>query len=329
MLKFSKEDLMMYDAISKLDTFPYSSGGEGDAYFVSDDLVLKRYYKKVDKEFDLIFEDYCLEMQKFANLGFAVPKIYAWTKIPNYNRKVNPENRYDYYVLEERMKGRQLFYGFLEDLYPVCKQLCEKEDFLLAINHPEDDRLLFNEILTAYVKDFQMVNDYLCSMPEAQIDKFLSDAYAMCVDGRFSMPDMFPANIIFNKKGISIIDNTLENRNTEDRTSKDFADSLMTNGLIWMFFYNNFVTNPREFIEKDYETVQFLNKKRDKVIKACKQAMVRVMQRLKKVEIDRNGIISPKLKVKTNADVASFIMVREMLSPTDAQEIYSNFDFER
>lgn len=329
MLRFSREDLMMYDAISKLDSFPYASGGEGDAFFINDKYVLKKYYKKIEKGFDAIFEDYCTEMKMFSDMGLAVPKIYAWTKLPSLER-VNPDVYYDYYILEERVKGRQLYYGYLEDIYPICKKLCEKDEFLHTVKNPDENRILFNEILSTYVMDFQMVNDYLCSMPEKQIDKFLYDTYVMCLEGKFSMPDLYPANVILSKNGISLIDNSCDNRDFETKKTKEYADRIMTNGMMWLFFYNNYVTNPRELIQDDYDSRMFFNKKRDKVTKSCKQAMLRIVKRLKKIGVERNGdIICPKLKVANNTDIATFIMVKDMLSNQDAAEIYSNFDFER
>lgn len=320
MFNFSKENIMMYDAITRLDSFPYASGGEGCAYFLDDNYVLKRYTKKDDSDFDAKFDDYCKEMKKFHERGLNVPNIYAWTKIPNFNRRVKPENRYDYYILEERIKGRQLFYGYLEEVYDVCKKLCSKDEFLHVINSPDDDRLLFREILKAYVKDYQKVNEYLASAPESMIDKFLYDCYVMCLDGIFSKPDFFPANVLFQKdKQFSIIDNNFEDRIAEGRTTKKFADSHMTSGLIWLFFYNNYVTNPREFVSNDGEARSYLVSMKEKVAKPCKAAMIKMIKRMNSV------CMSPKF-TDSNAFVRDYLMISDMLSKADAKEIFDEFE---
>lgn len=319
MFNFTKETVALYDAISKMDTFPYASGGEGNAYFVNDEYVLKRYTKKEDPMFDAKFEDYCREMQKFSERGLNVPKIYAWTRMPNFNRRVPPQYRYDYYILEERIKGRQLFYGYLEDVYKACEDLCSKDEFLSVIKHPDDDRLLFMEVLKAYVEDYQKVNEYLCSAPDSVIDKFLYDCYVMCLDGMFSKPDMYPANVLMEKNKLSIIDNNFEDRIAEGRVSKKYADSLMTSGIIWLFFYNNFITNPREFVTDDYEGNSFLTNSKEKVARPCKEAMLRMVKRM-------NCVCSKPVVTDSNSLIRDFLMTSDMLSERDAREIFDQFE---
>ncbi len=321
MLRFTKEDLLLYEAISHIDDFPSKGGGEGKAYFVSKDLVVKRYFKKVDAEFEAIFEDYCKEMQNFAERGMNVPKIYSWAKIPNYNRRVNPEHRYDYYILQDRVKGRELFYGYLEDIYPVCKTLCSRDEFFDTIKNPDSHRVLFNEILKSYLADYVRVNEYLCALPEVQLDKFLYDTYVMCLDGKFSLPDMFPANIFLSKDKISIIDNHCEERK-QNQMTKEFVDTAMTSGLIWLFFYNNFLTNKDNMSYANDDIISFLIKNRDKVTKPCKAAMIRFIKRMNAV------CCSPKITNK-QACVRDIVMVQGMLTKKDAEDVFSNFCFDR
>ena len=186
-------------------------------------------YNKTEKDFDGIFENYCVEMQNFANNGLNVPNIYAWTKLPSSKRNISGKS-YDYYILQERMKGRTLFHGFIEDIYPLCKKLCSKEQFNKAVKNQEENVALFKEILTEYVADYQRMNEYLCSMPENQIDDFIYNLYVMCLDGKYSIPDIYPSNTLLSDDGFSIIDNRVENRILRGYTTQKFAERILTSG---------------------------------------------------------------------------------------------------
>lgn len=321
MLKFSRDDLRLYEYISKIETYPFKSGGEGYAYFVDENYVVKKYFKKVDAEFDLVFDDYCKEMQDFANRGMNVPKIYAWTKIPNFSRRNGSNYMYDYYILQERIHGRQLFYGFLEDVYPLCEKLCSKQEFDSAVENPNLNRELFTQIFHAYVNDFVYINEYLCSVPEYQIDELLYSVYTMCLDGKYSIPDIFPANILFNAKKINAVDNHLDSRDGQ-KLSKVYTDTVVTSGLVWLFFYNNFVTGQNtDIAENDVELKSYLKTNRQAVIKPCKEAMIRMIKRLNSV------CMKPKITNRTVA-MRDFMMLKGMMSHHDANEIMSNFEME-
>lgn len=323
MMKVSKEDLKMYEAICNMEELPSAGGGEGRAYFVDDNYVLKRYYKRLSPDFDNIFESYCSEMKKFAENGYNVPKIYAWTKMPNFNIMVSPEQRYDYYILEERIKGRQIFYGQLENIYPICENLCEKDEFLSAIKNPENNKTLFLEILKNYVDDFQNVNEYLNSISEYEIDKFLYDTYTMCIDGKFSVPDIFPGNILIDKDKFTIIDNRLIKKDDPKYADKSFPDTVMTSGILWLFFYNSFITNRNEFDKNNYnfDMRSYFIANREKVTKPCKEAMLRMVKRMNAV------CMKPKMTNKMAA-TRDFIMIRDMLSVEDALEVFGNMELE-
>lgn len=314
MLKdFSYYDFLI-DCIKYLDQFPYTSGGEGRAYYISDDLVVKKYMKKYDEEFGEIFNDYCVEMRKFAQNGLHVPHIYAWATVPNVDRMTRPDCRFDYYILEERMKGRQLFCGCLDGAYSLCKDLCDKEEYRATVKIPNFNRKLFKEILARYVKDYQDVNEYLCEIPDAQVDQLLYDLYLMCIDGKFSTPDIFASNILLSKNGFSIIDNLAEKRMDSKRT-KDYADYTFTTGLLWLFMFNNYVTNKSGLCVEDDELASFVLSKREKVVKPCKNALIKFLKRANTICMD--------VKMKKHLLNPSFLMLKDMLSEEDAKEIYS------
>lgn len=320
MIGFSKYDIKLYEYINNIDTYPFKSGGEGYAYFVDENFVVKRYFKKVDNEFDLVFDDYCKEMQEFANRGMNVPKIYAWVKVPNFYARRDSGCVYDYYVLQERVKGRQLFYGFLEDIYPLCEKLCSNQEFDNAVENPSLNRELFTEIFHVFVNDFVYINEYLCSVPEYQIDELLYTVYTMCLDGRYSVPDIFPANILFNEAKIHAIDSHLDSRDGQKLSKKDI-DTVMTSGLVWLFFYNNFVTRQDTDIidENDIESKNYLKENRLSIAKPCKEAMIRLIKRM-------NAVCSKPKITNRIVEGRDFMMLKEMLSRQDASEIMSNFE---
>lgn len=309
----------LIDCIKYLDQFPHASGGEGKAYYVGDDFVVKKYIKKNDAEFGEIFNDYCLEMQKFAENGLHVPKIYAWTRIPNIDRMARPECRYDYFILEERMKGRQLYCGCLDGAYSLCKDLCDKDEFREVVRIPNFNRVLFKEILTRFIQDYQNVNEFLCGMPKVRIDELLYDLYLMCVDGKFSIPDIFATNIILNKNGFSIIDNSAEKR-INGKGTKGYCDLTFSTGLLWLFMFNNYVTNNAKLAARDDELGSFVLNQRDKVVKPCKTAIMRFISSAKSVCYD--------VKLKKYIANSSYFMLKDMLSEHDAMDIMSALEQE-
>lgn len=315
MSDISNQRLFLYDCISHLNEYSCNVGGEGKAYFVNDDYVVKKYTHKNDEQFHHIFSDYCREMKSFAEKGFNVPKIYAWDFMPNVDRKARPECRFDYYILEERIKGRQIFQGNIETIYSICKDLCDRAEFKQTVQIPELNRSLFKKILTRYVEDFQEVNNYLCSMPESQIDKFLFDLYLMCLDGKFSNPDIFATNVLTNDKGFFVIDNEAKRRVGTELASKRYSDRIFTTGLLWIFAFNNYVTNGDRFGYFDDEYKSFLLDQRDKVVKPCKEAMIRFIKRAKYVCFD------VKLS-EFGKSMGNHYMLKKMLDEESANEIF-------
>lgn len=314
----------LFNCIGNLDKFPHATGGEGSAYFINDNLVVKKYTKKDDTEFCKIFDYYCKEMQKFGRAGLNVPEIYAWTIMPNIDRKSRPHCKFDYYILEERMKGRQIYHGYLDNVYSLCEDLCSKSEFKRAVKIPNLHEKLFKEILLRYIKDYQEMNEYLCTMPKGKIDKFIYDLYMMCSHGKFSVPDVFATNILIDIKGkgdFSIIDNRAEQRLNTDKTSKEYAERVFTNGLLWLFMFNSYVTNENRLVTTDDKYKGFVLEQRDKVTKPCKETIIRFIERAKAVCCD--------LQFNENdLTHTTYMMLRGMLSEADANEIFSHLERE-
>ena len=74
----------LLSVIPDLRSYNSACGGEGVAYFLDDKFVVKEYAAADDWDmFDQVFDVYCEEMQRYAEMGYKVPKIYAWVKVPN------------------------------------------------------------------------------------------------------------------------------------------------------------------------------------------------------------------------------------------------------
>lgn len=275
---------MLLKFIPTLDYFPHKSGGEGVVYFLDDNFVVKEYvginlttdasYRQFFYE---IFDLYCKEIKKYAETGFSVPKIYSWFKLPNFDNS-NYENDYDYryFILEERVKGRPLYYGLLDDIYPLCKSFCSKKEFYNAVEEPNANLALAHDIVKEYIADYISVNEYISSMPENVLAKMISDLYNMSLDGKFSIPDIYPSNILININNFRIIDNSIEKK---DNTNQEVTNKFLK-WLIELFHYNEYISKPRKNkLLADVDDSEYLKHKKhiNKNIKECKKAIIRFL----------------------------------------------------
>ena len=139
----------LLNAIPMLNYLPSCSGGEGTAYFYGDSYVIKKYTNMQNWDyFDAVFELYCKEMQSYKEKGYRVPQIYAYTKMPNmryYSGKAGNKN--NYFILEERLPGRHLYHGYLEDVYPAVRGLYDYSEFKQTLARPDEHLSEFKEIV--------------------------------------------------------------------------------------------------------------------------------------------------------------------------------------
>ena len=213
-------DELLFNAIPFLKSLPCHWGGEGVAYFLGDNFVVKEYSDSSNWErFEYVFDAYCKEIQSFAQQGFNVPQIYSWLRVPNKNYSNSKNaNRFNYYILEERVPGRNLYYGFLEDFYPVCRDLFDEKEYNEVVYSPESNLEMFDEIIKAYVKDYIQMNEFLLSVPENELAKFIVDSFNMHTESLFGDIDLFPSNIIVNNDKLTLIDNHVNIRGSADES---------------------------------------------------------------------------------------------------------------
>jgi hypothetical protein len=323
-------DLILREALPLLDNFEKSSGGEGTAYFLSDKFVIKRHTSQFDWEtFDEIFDLYCSEMKKFEELGYCVPKIYSWLKIPKESASIKNElnagsyenislPKFDYYILEERVKGRELFYCFLEDFYPECRDFCSKKQFQKIVNNPDGNLLEFNEISRRFFRDYILVNQYIESLPEDVLSKFVENTYQMYMKGKFSIPDVYPSNVLISRKKMNLIDSSALNRNRIG-----FNESFYTNGFISsvlsLFYTNESIFEPKKMILSSESGKEFSSEFAPlikKNIRACRGAMLRLVAVMNKY--CENPVLTDKeMYLKMAENISKFMpksQVNEILS---------------
>ena len=111
-------DKVLLEMVKHLKHCKYASGKEGTVYFVSDKYIVKKYENDAMwVVLNELFEAYCEENKRFADNGYSVPKIYSWLKIPRAHNifesrySSSYDYDYDFYVLEERAEGRELYYS--------------------------------------------------------------------------------------------------------------------------------------------------------------------------------------------------------------------------
>ncbi len=221
-------DKMLLDAIPNITRLDSLSGGEGTAYFFGD-YVIKEYDENINKdlEFKRLFPLYCKELKKFSDMGFNVPKIYSWVVLDNPDLPM-------FYILEERIKDRPLFAPSLPYFYSIFKEKASQDHY---------DRIILNRVLyfkefqsliEDYLKDIIAMNEFLASMPENNLAKFLTDAYIMSTDAQYSIADLNSRNVFVNtsKNKISLIDNYFMDNSESTLPDRENRISVFTTSLL-------------------------------------------------------------------------------------------------
>lgn len=271
---------MLLDIIPKRKQYRSYSGSEGIAYFISSKYVLKEYTSIDDwNVFDKFFDAYCTEVKKFADSGVNVSKIYAWTKVPNIGHYTKGDkNANHYFILEERVPGRELYLGYLEDAYHIMKDLCTETEYKSAISS-EGEIGLYREILRRYMLDYVKMNEYLESLSNADFERFLADAYTMYKNGERSYPDLFPHNILIDgNRSPKMID--MHIRYSDKALNYDNADSHFIRDMSGLFMYNCFPNKPEQYLLNSRFDYQEFEKESKKNIALTKQIIARFYAKL-------------------------------------------------
>ena len=108
--------------------------------------------------------------------------------------------------------------------------------------NPELDKGLYKEIIKAYINDYMTMNMNIEAMSEKDIERFVMTIHSMYEQGKYSIPDMYPSNMIYNGKTIFMIDNNLTDRATDNVYLSKTADEFTLIGLMYTFLYNEQVS---------------------------------------------------------------------------------------
>lgn len=230
-------NVLLHGAILKMDRLKCIVGSEGAAYF-DGELVLKNLYEghRVHSERDsYLFDGYCNEIKSFYEQNYPVPQIYAWyereqTKLMRDKNHSESQSSsvHDYFILEERVRGRSLFEGLIHERYDSLGEgRCSKGEFnriSYFVNEglSVSERALAKDIVMDFIKSFADVNEMMESVSPREMENFVLGAYNMYMKGRFSSPDMYPSNIFLTDGGkFKIIDN-------KRNTGADITEALLS-----------------------------------------------------------------------------------------------------
>lgn len=316
-------DFLLLDLIPYLKYFQYVEGGEGKAYFIGKDYVVKEYSKVVENDlFDKYFESYCREICDFSKQSLNVPQIYGWHKIPKVIIKRNlPKIQYDYYILEERIKGRPIFSGPIEDIFHLCTDLCDEKQFYKVAENPYLNGNLYNEIAKRYIDDYILMNQSIESLSEAEIEKFVMSLYQMSEQGEYSSPDMYPSNVLLTPENqLFAIDNHLISKSEDIYYNSTPPENYTLTGLLFLFLYNEMVCDLKNFPYFAIEGASFdLEGKIKKNSNACDAAIRKIMKVTKKC-IEKPAVINKNILERL------YSMLKNILGKDRAKNIIEEFE---
>ena len=274
---------MLLEMIPKLKRFRHLSGSEGTAYSVGESLIVKEYDKVANRDLlDSIFEAYCDESRAFAEKGYLLPQIYAWTKIPAKKSFLIPtEDRY--FVLEEKVKGRELFFGKLEQLYYLFDEEYSYRRFAKILNNPELDIKLYHQIVKSYIADFIRVNSFIEAMPESELEHFIMSIYKMYESAEYSIPDINRRNVLMTDKGLRIIDNFMAIKTEHSYFGILQPDDFLASVMILLFRsnvgVNEIVKKPHIAGTSAQLTVESMIQENQLICQAAIEKILRVMKK--------------------------------------------------
>lgn len=322
-IKSTGYDEMLLNLIPKLDGYKSISGADGTAYMIDDKFVVKKITRsRTHKLFDKIFENYFEEMKTYAEKGYNVPKFYAWVKLENKDFESELFSMpYDYYILEERLPGRELYLSNrIKDLYQCFESVCSAENFEKVLLSPSKYETLIKEIVQIYVKDFININTRIESMSDADLEKFVVSIYKMFEEGKYNIPDVYASNVLLSEKNqLGIIDNFCIDREKEYYEEKNYSSEEFVSLMMLELLTANIYMKENYHVEferkKSNSELESLIRENEKVNEAV---IVKILNIMKK----RSGKVSIK-----NKDVYESIC--DLLADYIGKERVENFMQER
>lgn len=191
---------------------------------------------------ETFFDEYCEEMKSFHDLGYNVPDIYAWMRVPG-NRE------YQFYILEEKPKGKVLNYPSIDDyIDSIYSDRVTREVMHDTINNPLGKCKTFLDLVGDYV-DYYLINlsnlnESIDSDNSKELEAFINGLYEMYMKANYSYPEIIPQNVYVanplnpQSQKISLGENPLSNR----RYKKDIdaANNFIINRLVSLVLTNKY-----------------------------------------------------------------------------------------
>ena len=302
-------DALLLSAVLELDKYPSKSGQEGTAYFIDDNFVVKELITFNNPSLFSNyqnFENYCKELSEFYEKGYCIPKIYSWTMLPKefFEDGKTPLSFDRYYILEERIHGKELYIDRESNIYDMCTDFCSKEEFDKAVWTKEG--LLFKKIAETYLGHFIKTNEQVASLSDANLDNFILTDYDMSKNQHYGMVDVHPGNVLFDGTKLTIIDNGFVENLFEGADDSKLAPQVL-NDLLYLL-----AANERGFrvYGRCFETWPELKRLKNELNKTSKAAISRCIKSTNKMLnpvysngeklLDAQGLI--KDSVQTEAD---------------------------
>ena len=261
-------DKILASFVPNLEKFNWLCGTEGRVYFVDDKFVVKQYFTR-EKETEMFFK-FCEEIKSFADMGYAVPMVYSWMAVPSKNKKL-----FNFYVLQERVKGSVLFESNLSKIYSRCQNFCDSVGFSEAIKNKAKNVDLFGMIVEEYVKAYLETNQALLSLSDSELEKFIMTDYNMGVNSLYSSPDVQSANIMFDGKKLTIIDNAFLGFKKEEYDTSEYVKAMVIRDMFLMFMDNEKIKKRSRICCVNYDVLDNLKKQNEDV---CFEAMRRCVK---------------------------------------------------
>ena len=186
------------------------------------------------------FDNFCREIKSFSDKGYAVPKIYSWIGLPEF------DTNYNFFVLEEYAAGENIFVSFLEDIYYLCKDFCGVDEFKQALS--KKDGALYQKIVETHFKKFIETDEKLLDMSEFELEKYIASHYGMIKDQKYSIADIHAGNVMFDGQKLTIIDNgfatchcNIDESAARNLVLADTIDMFLENARFFDFLNEDFI----------------------------------------------------------------------------------------
>lgn len=274
--------------VLQLKKFKSSSGSEGTAYFVGNNLVVKEYVKTTgfhskNLYIDSIFDLYCQEIQNFAKQGYLVPEIYSWIKyIPKsgvFSKNIEPR----YYILEEKINGRGLYLPSLHDCYLLFEDECSIKKFEKVIKNPNENLSLCKEIIRTYISDYIYANEIVASMSDADLDAFVTTISSMFEQAEYGLPDVHASNVMISENKLKLIDNYMMVKQESTYFNSQTVEEFLLARFLILFRSNEKVA---EFGLKNklvyFDDSSDLRSLMDKNLLLCEAALEKIFKSMKR-----------------------------------------------